>query len=72
MLAKITGHSVKEALLVMRFEEKERVLKKTLATIDKQYKHLASIPEYLGDDFNEMVLEAQRHCLLDNSALMED
>ncbi|WP_440895094.1 HelD family protein [Amphibacillus sp. Q70] len=44
----------------MAFEEEKQVLNKTLAVINKQYQRLVEIPEYIGDDFTENVLEDSR------------
>ncbi|MFD1388386.1 3'-5' exonuclease [Oceanobacillus sp. FSL W7-1293] len=44
----------------MAFEEEKKVLHGTLAIINKQYERLAEIPEYIGDDFTENVLEDSR------------
>ncbi|GIO17412.1 DNA helicase [Oceanobacillus oncorhynchi subsp. incaldanensis] len=44
----------------MAFEEEKKVLHGTLAIINKQYERLAEIPEYIGDDFTENVLEGSR------------
>ncbi|WP_161485659.1 HelD family protein [Gracilibacillus timonensis] len=44
----------------MPFEEEKKVLDKTLSIIHKQYERLAEIPEYVGDDFTENILEDNR------------
>ncbi|MCT1903725.1 3'-5' exonuclease [Oceanobacillus sojae] len=47
----------------MQFEQEKESLSKALAVINKQYDRLAAIPEYLGDDFTEKVLEDNRRRL---------
>ncbi|MFC4662517.1 HelD family protein [Oceanobacillus aidingensis] len=44
----------------MAFEEEKKVLHETLSIINKQYERLAEIPEYIGDNFTENVLEGSR------------
>ncbi|CEI82792.1 HelD family protein [Oceanobacillus oncorhynchi] len=44
----------------MAFEEEKKELHETLSIINKQYERLAEIPEYIGDDFTENVLEGSR------------
>ncbi|MFD1452786.1 HelD family protein [Oceanobacillus sojae] len=47
----------------MQFKQEKESLSKALAVINKQYDRLASIPEYIGDDFTEKVLEDNRRRL---------
>ncbi|WP_040984190.1 HelD family protein [Oceanobacillus jeddahense] len=53
----------------MGFEEEKKVLHETLAIIDKQYERLAGIPEYIGDDFTENVLEGSRERVRESLAI---
>lgn len=55
----------------MQFEEEKQVLNKTLSAINKQYKRLAEIPEYIGDDFTKNILEDSRKRVRESLAIAQ-
>ncbi|WP_152656578.1 3'-5' exonuclease [Oceanobacillus sp. CFH 90083] len=55
----------------MKFEKEKERLSETVTAINKQYERLASIPEYLGDDFTEKVLEDNRRRLRESLTIAE-